>query len=294
MAHRIVITGAGGMVGRVLAAQGRAEGRDVLALTSAECDITDVGAVRQHVEPGDVVINCAAYTQVDAAEADQDRAYAVNATGPGNLATVCAQTGADLVHISTDYVFGAAAQRRTPYEVDDETGPVNVYGQTKLAGEQAVLAAKPDAYVVRTAWVYRGGDGGDFVATMRRLAAGDGPVDVVADQIGSPTYTGDLVSALLQIVDGGVRPGVLHAVNAGPASRFDQARETFAAIGADPERVRPVDSGHHRRPAPRPAYTVLSAQRSAESGLTPLRDWREALVAAVGKESPSGPLPSTP
>lgn len=282
------------MVGRVLADQGRREGRDVLALTSAECDITDVGAARGFVQPGDVVINCAAYTQVDAAETDQDRAYAVNVVGPGNLAAVCARAGAGLVHISTDYVFGASAQRRTPYEIDDPTGPVNVYGRTKLAGEQAVLTAKPDAYVVRTAWVYRGGDGKDFVATMRRLAAGDGPVDVVADQIGSPTYTGDLVAALLQIADGGVQPGVLHAANTGSASRFDQARETFVAIGADPERVRPVGSDRHPRPAPRPAYTVLSARRSAEAGLTPLRDWREALVAAVRKESPSGPLPSTP
>jgi dTDP-4-dehydrorhamnose reductase len=294
MAQRIVITGGGGMVGRVLADQARGEGRDVLALTSAECDITNVDTVRAFVEPGDVVINCAAYTQVDTAETDQDRAHAVNAVGPGNLAAVCARAGADLVHISTDYVFGASTERRTPYEVDDQTGPVNVYGATKLAGEQAVLAAKPDAYVVRTAWVYRGGDGADFVATMRRLAAGDGPVDVVADQVGSPTYTGDLVTALLQIADGGVQPGVLHAANAGAASRFDQARETFAAIGADPERVRPVDSSRHPRPAPRPAYTVLSALRSAEAGLTPLRDWREALAAAVGKECPSGPLPSTP
>lgn len=294
MAQRIVITGAGGMVGQVLAAQGRDEGRDVLALTSAECDITNVSTVRGFVQPGDVVINCAAYTQVDAAEADQVRAHAVNADGPANLAAVCAQTGADLVHISTDYVFGASAQRRDPYETDDQPGPVNVYGQTKLAGEQALLAAKPDAYVVRTAWVYRGGDGADFVATMRRLAAKGGPVDVVADQIGSPTYTGDLVKALLQIADGGVQPGVLHAVNAGAASRFDLARETFSAIGADPERVRPVDSSRHPRPAPRPAYTVLSARRSAEAGLTPLRDWREALAAAVGKERSSGPLPSTP
>lgn len=266
----------------------------MLALTSAECDITNADTVRGFVASGDVVINCAAYTQVDAAETDQDRAYAVNAVGPGNLAAACARAGADLVHISTDYVFGASADRRTPYEVDDQTGPVNVYGETKLAGERAVLAAKPDAYVVRTAWVYRGGDGKDFVATMRRLAAGDGPVDVVADQIGSPTYTADLVAALLQIADGGVRPGVLHAANAGSASRFDQARETFAAIGADPQRVRPVDSSRHRRPAARPTYTVLSARRSAEAGLTPLRDWREALVAAVGKELSSGPLPSTP
>lgn len=294
MAQRIVITGAGGMVGRVLADQGRREGRDVLALTSADCDITNSDTVRGFVEPGDVVINCAAYTQVDAAETDQDRAHAINAVGPGNLATACARVGAGLVHISTDYVFGASAERRTPYEVDDPTGPVNIYGQTKLAGEQAVLSVKPDAYVVRTAWVYRGGDGKDFVATMRRLAAGDGPVDVVADQIGSPTYTGDLVTALLQIADGGVQPGVLHAINTGPASRFDLARATFAAFGADPERVRPVGSDRHPRPAPRPAYTVLSGHRSAEAGLRPLPDWREALVTAVGKEGPSGPLPSTP
>lgn len=298
MAQRIVITGAGGMVGRVLADQARRDGRETLALSSAECDISDADTVRQVVQPGDVVINCAAYTQVDAAETDQARAFAVNATGPGNLATVCAQVGAGLVHISTDYVFGADRDRRTPYEIDEPTAPVNVYGHTKLAGEQAVLAAKPDAHVVRTAWVYRGEDGTDFVATMRRLAAGDGPVDVVADQIGSPTYTGDLVSALLQIADGAVRPGVLHAINTGPASRFDLARETFAAVGADPERVRPVGSDRHPRPAPRPSYTVLSPRRSAESGLTPLRDWREALHAAVGntagKDHPCGPLPSTP
>ncbi|MBU9764025.1 dTDP-4-dehydrorhamnose reductase [Mycobacterium sp. TNTM28] len=294
MAQRIVITGAGGMVGRELADQSRREGREVLPLTSAECDITDADALRHFVESGDVVLNCAAYTQVDAAETDQSRAHAVNALGPGHLAAVCAQAGAGLVHISTDYVFGADRQRRTPYEIDEQPGPVNVYGHTKLAGERAVLAAKPDAHVVRTSWVYRGGDGADFVATMRRRAAGDGPVDVVADQIGSPTYTGDLVSALLQIVDGGVRPGVLHAVNTGSASRFELARETFAALGADPERVRPVGSDRHPRPAPRPSYTVLSVHRTAEAGLRMLRDWREALVAAVGNESAPGPLPSTP
>lgn len=294
MAQRIVITGAGGMVGRELADQGRREGRDVLALTSADCDIADADTIGRFVESGDVVINCAAYTQVDAAETDQARAHAVNAVGPGNIAAVCAQVGARLVHISTDYVFGASRDRRTPYEIDDVTGPVNVYGHTKLAGEHAVLAAKPDAHVVRTAWVYRGGDGKDFVATMRRLAAGDGPVEVVADQIGSPTYTGDLVTALLQIADGGVRPGVLHAANAGPASRFELARQTFAAVGADPERVRPVGSDRYPRPAPRPAYTVLSGLRSAEAGLAPLRDWRKALLTAVEKELPSGPLPSTP
>ena len=289
MSARIVITGAGGLVGHVLADQARRAGFEVLPLTSATCDITDLAAVETlGVGAADTVINCAAYTQVDAAETDEERAHAVNAVGPGNLATVCARHGAGLVHISTDYVFGGTGDR--PYELDDGTGPVSVYGRTKLAGEHAVLAAKPDAHVVRTAWVYEGATGSDFVATMRRLAAGDGPVEVVADQIGSPTYVGDLVGALLQIAAGGVAPGVLHAVNAGQASRFDLAQATFEAVGADPARVRPVDSGRFPRPAPRPAYSVLSTAGSAVAGLTPLRDWREALFAAVA----SAPLPSTP
>lgn len=301
MSQRIVVTGAGGMLGRVLTDQARRAGREVLALTSSECDITDLESVRRHVATGDVVINCAAYTQVDAAETDEARAYAVNAVGAGNIAQACAQTGADLVHVSTDFVFnGVFDGDRHPYEVDDETAPINVYGRTKLAGEQAVLAAKPDAHVVRTAWVYEGADGTDFVAIMRRLAAGDKPVDVVVDQIGSPTYVDDLATALLEVAGGGVGAPVLHAVNSGPASRFELAQATFAALGADPERVRPVGSDRHPRPAARPGYTVLSPQRSVAAGLTGLRDWRDALVAAVTGNAVSdggtaaGPLPSTP
>lgn len=292
MSQRIVITGAGGLVGRVLAGEARQQGREVLALTSADCDITDGDAVRRFVAAGDVVVNCAAYTQVDAAETDEARAHAVNVVGAGNVAEACAAVDAGLVHISTDYVFGG--DRHTPYEVDDPTGPVSVYGRTKLAGERAVLAALPDAHIVRTAWVYQGADGGDFVATMRRLAAGDGQIDVVADQIGSPTYVGDLVTALLQVADGKVHATVVHAANAGAASRFDQARATFEAVGADPGRVRPVGSERHPRPAPRPSYSVLSAQHSVAAGLTPLRPWREALVAAVAAAPSDGPLPSTP
>ncbi|MDV3126879.1 dTDP-4-dehydrorhamnose reductase [Mycobacterium sp. 21AC1] len=289
MSQRIVIIGAGGLVGRVLTDQARRGGREVVPLTSSECDITDAGAVRRKVGAADVVVNCAAYTQVDAAETDEARAHAVNAVGAGNVARACADASAGLVHVSTDYVFDGA--RRTPYEIDDETAPLNVYGRTKLAGEHAVLAEKPDAHVVRTAWVYRGGDGSDFVATMRRLAAGDGPVDVVSDQVGSPTYVGDLAAALLQIADGGVEAGVLHAANVGAASRFDLAQATFSAVGADPQRVRPVGSERHPRPAPRPSYTTLSEQRSAAAGLRPLRHWREALAAAITE---NGPIPSTP
>ncbi len=142
-----------------------------------------------------------------------------------------------------------------------------MYGRTKLAGELTVLAAMPDAHIVRTAWVYEGADGSDFVAVMRRLAAGDGPVDVVADQVGSPTYVADLVGALL--ADGRrrtIREPVLHAANAGAASRFEQAQAVFEAVGADPDRVRPVGTDRHPRPAPRPPYSALSARLIRRSG----------------------------
>lgn len=273
----MVITGGAGLVGRVLAGQARARGWDVVSLTSAQWDITGAGG--EQVSAGDVVVNCAAYTKVDDAEADPDRAHLVNGVGAGNVARVCADAGAALIHLSTDYVFDGTLGR--PYDIDDEVNPVSVYGRTKLAGEQAVHAALPDACVVRTAWIYEGRDGTDFAAVMRRAALGDGTVDVVADQIGSPTYVADLCAALLQIADGQVRAPLLHAANVGAASRFEQARAVFAEVGADPERVRPVDSSRHPRPAPRPAYSALSPQRSAAAGLTPLRPWREAVAAAV-------------
>lgn len=272
------------MVGRVLAGQARGQGRDVLALTSGEWDVTDGAAAERFVEAGDVVVNCAAYTQVDAAEDDPDRAYAVNVTGAENVAHACARAGAELVHISTDYVFsGVFEGEPAPYDIDDDTGPLSVYGRTKLAGELAVLAAMPDAHIVRTAWIYEGGDGSDFVATMRRLAAGSDPVDVVADQIGSPTYVGDLCGALLEIADGVIREPLLHAANAAAVSRFELAQAIFTELGADPSRVRPVGSDRHPRPAPRPSYSALSAAKSTQAGLTPLRPWREALADALAQ-----------
>jgi dTDP-4-dehydrorhamnose reductase len=282
MSDRIVITGAGGMVARRLATRAREQGREVLAPSEVEWDITDPVAAERFIESGDVVINCAAYTQVDAAEKEPEVAHAVNAVGPENLAHACARVGADLIHISTDYVF--SGEQRHPYEIDDETGPLSVYGRTKLAGELLVLAAMPDAHIVRSAWLYEGADGKDFAAVMRRLAAGDGEVDVVADQVGSPTYVGDLVDALLQVAeDRSIREPVLHAANGGEASRFEQAQAVFEAVGADPARVRPVGTDRHPRPAPRPAYSALSARRSTEAGLKPLRPWRDALAAALAQ-----------
>lgn len=283
MAQRLVITGSGGLVGRTLAAQARGRGLQVLALTSADCDITDPTAPERYFSSGDVVVNCAAYTDVDAAETDEEAARAVNAGGAENVAHACARAGAELVHVSTDYVFGGdfGGQSPRPYEIDDETNPLSVYGRSKLEGEFEVLSAMPGAHVVRTAWIFSGGDGSDFVAKMRTAAAGDGTVDVVADQVSSPTYVGDLVEALLQVAGGSIEESVLHAANAGQASRFEQARAVFELLGADPERVRPIGADGSR-PAPRPRYSALGSERSAAAGLTPLRPWRDALEAALG------------
>jgi dTDP-4-dehydrorhamnose reductase len=266
-----------------LAAQAARRDHDVLALTSAQWDITDPEAALRIVQKGDVVINCAAYTNVDAAESDETTAHAVNATGPQHIARACARAGAQLIHVSTDYVFSGdfGAEGPRPYEPSDQTAPLGVYGRTKLAGEVAVLDALPQAVVVRTAWVYTGGTGKDFVAVMRRLAAGDGPLDVVDDQSGSPTYVADLAAALLQVAGGGVSGPILHAANEGATSRFEQARAVFEECGADPQRVRPVSTAQFPRPAARPVYSALAGCESAEHGLTPLRPWRGALVAAL-------------
>ncbi|WP_144206359.1 dTDP-4-dehydrorhamnose reductase [Mycobacterium tilburgii] len=283
MSDRIVISGAGGKLGGCLAAQATDQGRDVLAQTSSQWDITDPAAAEAIVKPGDVVINCAAYTNVDGAESDEARAYEVNEAGPGHIARACARAGARFIHVSTDFVFagdfGGAEPR--PYEPSDETSPRGVYACSKRAGEVAALAALPETVVVRTAWVYTGGDGTDFVAVMRMLAVGDGPIKVVDDQVGSPTYVADLATALLQIVDDDVPGPILHTANEGVVSRFGLARAVFEECGADPGRVNPVSTDDFPRPAPRPAYSALSSGESVAAGMAPLRPWRPALVAAL-------------
>jgi dTDP-4-dehydrorhamnose reductase len=287
MSSRIVITGGGGQLGTVLAARAAETAHGILALTSAQCDITDAAAVEAiDLHTGDVLVNCAAYTAVDAAETDPDRAHAVNAAGPGHLAAACERAGARLIHISTDYVFdgdfGGAPPR--PYEPGDATRPLSVYGDTKLAGEKAVLTASQDSLVVRTAWVYTGAAGGsDFVSVMRERAAGDSTLEVVDDQIGSPTYVGDLADALLTLVESWPGARVLHAANGGAASRYEQACAVFATLGADPGRVRPVGTAAYPRPAARPGYSALSGIESARAGLAPLRPWRDALAAALAR-----------
>ncbi|WP_328289863.1 dTDP-4-dehydrorhamnose reductase [Nocardia aurantiaca] len=275
---RLLVTGGRGQLGRALTTLAPA----ARGLAHADLDITDPDAVRAFVNPGDVLINCAAYTAVDRAETEVEAAFAVNATGPRVLAQACAEKGARLIHLSTDYVFPGTGAH--PYEPDDPTGPATVYGRSKLAGEQAVLEFAPDAQIVRTAWVYTG-VGADFVATMRRLERERDTLTVVRDQIGSPTYALDLAAGLLELAGKPGTPRILHATNAGQASWFDLARAVFAGLGADPERVQPCGTEDFPRPAPRPAYSVLSGNSWAAAGLAPLRHWKLALNDALAAVS---------
>ena len=292
MSLALLVTGAGGQLGTDLLALAR-PARDVpfaRGLTSKDLDITDPFAVRDTVQEWArvvrsdsphhrlVVINAAAYNAVDDAETDEEQAYAVNAAGPALLATSCAHVGARLVHVSTDYVFPGDAS--SPYEVDSPTGPRSAYGRTKLAGERAVREVLPDSsWVVRTAWLY-GAGGRNFVTKMAALEASCDTLSVVDDQRGSPTWSRDLAGGLLALARSDPPAGTLHGTNRGQTTWHGFARAVFEELGADPARVRPTTTAAFPRPAPRPAYSVLSAVAWDAAGLPQLLDWREALGAA--------------
>ena len=284
---RWLVTGARGQLGadlcRVLAAAG-VEGDRLLALGSDELDITSSPAVQAAFDDfrPDLVVNAAAYTAVDQAETDEDRAFAVNAGGPALLAAAAARTGARLLHVSTDYVFAGDAQE--PYPVDAPPDPRSAYGRTKLAGEQAVRELAPElGYVVRTAWVY-GATGSNFVKTMARLERARDTVEVVEDQRGSPTWSADLARGLVELAGSAARPGIYHCTGAGETSWFGLARAVFEELGADPDRVRPTTTDKFPRPAPRPAYSVLSDAAWREAGLTAMPHWRAALRQAFAED----------
>lgn len=278
-APRILLVGAGGMLGRDLVAA--LEGRTVTALTRAELDVTDADAVDAAVAAAhaDVVINATAYTRVDDAESHEDEAFAVNAIAPGLLADAAARHGARLIHISTDYVFDGTAT--SPYPEAAQRNPVSAYGRTKAEGELRVLAALPDgAAILRTAWLY-GEHGASFPRTMLRLATERDTLTVVDDQRGQPTWSRDLAGRIVELVDLGVPAGIFHATSSGETTWFGCAREVFVLAGLDAERVQPTDSAAFVRPAPRPEYSVLGHDAWASIGLPPLREWREALGAAM-------------
>ena len=274
---KYLITGAAGMLGRDL--QKALTGRDVTALSRADLDVTDADAVRAAVDGHDVVINAAAYTRVDDAETHEDEAYAINATGAGNLARAAATARAVLVQLSTDYVFDGAAT--TPYREDAALNPVSAYGRTKAEGERLVHELNPRrSLIIRTAWLY-GAHGPNFAKTMLRLAAAHETVSVVTDQVGQPTWTLDLARQIVALLDEGATSGIYNGTASGEASWYDFAREIFRLSGLDPDRVRPTDSAQFVRPAPRPAYSVLGHDAWGLLGLESMRDWRVALEDAA-------------
>lgn len=276
---KYLLTGANGMLGRDL--QHVLAGRAVTALGRNELDVTDVDAVERAVAGHDVVVNCAAYTKVDDAESNEDAAFAVNATGPANLARAAATHGAKLVQLSTDYVFDGKATE--PYAEDAPRHPISAYGRTKAEGEVLALTLNPDAtWVVRTAWTY-GAHGPSFARTMLKLAASNDTVSVVDDQCGQPTWTMDVAHRIVQMLDKGIPPGVYHATNSGQTTWFEFAQEIFLVAGLDPQRVRPTTSAAFVRPAPRPTYSVLGHDGWIRSGMEPMRHWHEALADAAAQ-----------
>ncbi|MES1994346.1 MAG: dTDP-4-dehydrorhamnose reductase [Pseudomonadota bacterium] len=280
----ILVTGAGGQLGRELAQ--RLPAAEACCLARAELDLTDAAALSAtlaHLRP-QVVINAAAYTDVDRAETEPEAAFAANADAPGLLARACAEAGAALLHVSTDYVFNG--QSRRPWREDDPTGPINVYGASKLAGEQAILSALPRHIIVRTAWVF-GAHGPNFVRTVLRLARERGALRIVADQTGSPTWAGHLAETLIalarRIAAGASLPwGVYHYAGA-PASSWHAFAQAIVAEataqGLLPAAVpvEPIDSAAYPTPARRPAWSVLDGGKMNATFSLAAPDWRVGL-----------------
>lgn len=273
---RFVVTGARGMLGSDVVDVLR--DREVLALGSNDLDVTNIDSIRLVIQPDDVIINCAAYTKVDDAELNEFDAFQINAIGVKNLAIVAREVGARLITISTDYVF--AGDGTAPYLEAENRAPLSAYGRTKAAGEEFALSEYADGtYIVRTAWLY-GKNGSNFAQTMLNLAASKDSWSVVDDQLGQPTWTRDLAEQILNLVDSVAPAGIYHGTNSGETTWFGFAQAVLEEAGIDPNRITPTDSSSFLRPAQRPAYSVLSHEGWARTGIGPMRNWRRALHAA--------------
>ncbi|MCU1537947.1 MAG: dTDP-4-dehydrorhamnose reductase [Humibacillus sp.] len=273
---RVLVTGAGGMLAYNLVPMLREVGHQVTALGRADLDVTDAAQCVAGVAGHDLVVNAAAHTAVDAAEAEEALAFDVNAVGPANLARACGRAGARLVQISTDYVFDGRATQ--PYAVDHPVAPRSAYGRTKAAGEWAVQSLCDDHWIVRTAWLY-GAGGPNFVSTMLRLAGERETLSVVDDQRGQPTSTVALSALVLRLLAADAPAGTYHGTASGETTWFGFARAVFELSGLDPERVQPTTSEQFTRPAPRPAYSVLAHDPLREAGVEPIGDWHDVLAA---------------
>jgi dTDP-4-dehydrorhamnose reductase len=276
---RLLVTGARGMLAADVRRAAQRAGHQPIMLDRAALDVGDAQAVALAFsrEPPDAAINCAAWTDVDGAESHREEAYTINATGAGNIARAAAQAGVPLVHVSTDYVFDGEpphddAGSPRAYLESDPTGPRSVYGESKLAGEQEVLAASPRHAVVRSSWLF-GVDGRNFVATMLRLAGELEQVKVVDDQAGCPTWTGHLAPGLIGLLERDVR-GLVHLAGGGHVSWNGFAQEIFRQADVDC-RVEPATSAEMARPAPRPAWSALESERD---DILPLPPWQDGLA----------------
>lgn len=270
---KILITGSNGMLGHDLI-EALKDNHELVLTTSKTLDITDKEQVFDFISQNkpDIVINSAAYTDVDGCEQNQDLAYSVNGEGVKNLALACREADSALVHISTDYVFNGENTR--PWVEDDETGPISVYGKSKLEGEKAICEILDKYFILRTAWLY-GVNGRNFPKTMLELAENHSKITVVYDEVGTPTYTLDLAQAISKLIETDCY-GIYHLTNSGSCSWCEFARYIFEIAGADVEVV-PVTADEFARPAPRPSYSVLENRNWVENGFEPLRNYTEAI-----------------
>lgn len=276
----VLVTGVNGQLGFDVVKELTAKGHKAVGVDREELDITVESAVSSFVAElkPDAIVHCAAYTNVDGAETDQEGAYKVNVSGTKFLAEAANQVNAKMVYVSTDYVFNGNGTE--PYEVDHPTSPLGVYGETKLAGEQILQSTLSKYFIVRTAWVY-GINGHNFVKTMLRLGSERNEIGVVYDQVGSPTYTVDLAKFLVELIETD-KYGVYHASNAGVCSWHEFAVEIFKQAEMD-VKVNPLTSEEFPSKAVRPKYSLLSKKKLVEEGFTPLRDWKEALSAYLNE-----------
>src|SRR5215207_1295743 len=274
---KLLVTGAAGMLGRdVMLAAGNA-GHDVVGYGRAELDVTDAAALAKKLdlERPDMVINCAAWTDVDGAEESEQAAFAVNGTGAGNVAAAAAQVGASVVYVSSDYVFDGA--KGAPYVESDQPAPLSAYGRTKLAGEEATVAANKRHFVVRSAWLF-GIGGNNFVETMLRLSASQNEVLVVHDQVGSPTYTWHLAYGIVRLIEG-LEYGIHHMAAAGQCSWYEFAREIFEQAKVEC-RVLSITSEEFGAAAPRPPFSALVSQREHAIRLP---SWQDGLAGYLAQ-----------
>lgn len=276
---KLLVTGAAGMLGRdVMLAAGNA-GHQVVGYGHAELDVADADAAGAKIEGErpDVVINCAAWTDVDGAEEAEEEATRINGEGAGNVAAAAAAVGASVVYVGSDYVFDGS--KGAPYVETDQTAPLSAYGRSKLAGEEATRAANKRHFVVRSAWLF-GTGGPNFVETMLRLAADHGEVLVVRDQVGSPTYTWHLAYGIVRLIEG-VEFGIHHMAAAGSCSWYEFAREIFEQANVECK-VMSATTEMLGRPAPRPAYSALASQREHAIELPA---WQDGLAAYLAQRS---------